>query len=82
MGPAPTPDSWQWSGRLRCRCRAPVVSTPIHGNMWGDGVWPFARRRGLGPSPSLSLANMEAAIRARIAYIKSLPDNLFDELTQ
>lgn len=50
--------------------------------MWGDGVWPCARRRGLGPSPSLSLANMEAAIRARIAYIKSLPDNLFDELTQ
>lgn len=33
------------------------------------------------PSPSLSLANLEAAIRARIAYIKALPDDVFDELT-
>ncbi|MFD7645618.1 PaeR7I family type II restriction endonuclease [Kitasatospora sp. NPDC059795] len=34
------------------------------------------------PSAGLSLANLEAAIRARIAYIKSLPDDVFDELTQ
>lgn len=33
------------------------------------------------PSALLSLANLEAAIRGRIAYIKSLPDDLFDELT-
>lgn len=33
------------------------------------------------PAAALSLANMEAAIRARIAYIKALPDHLFDELT-
>ncbi|MGW4492708.1 PaeR7I family type II restriction endonuclease [Streptomyces sp. NPDC004376] len=33
------------------------------------------------PSVSLSLANLEAAIRARIAYIKTLPDDVFDELT-
>jgi len=33
------------------------------------------------PSVGLSLANLEAAIRARITYIKSLPDDLFDELT-
>ncbi|MFG2338186.1 PaeR7I family type II restriction endonuclease [Streptomyces yangpuensis] len=33
------------------------------------------------PSVSLSLANLEAAIRARITYIKSLPDDVFDELT-
>ena len=33
------------------------------------------------PSASLSLANLEAAIRARIAYIKALPDDVFDELT-
>lgn len=33
------------------------------------------------PSAGLSLANLEAAIRARIAYIKSLPDDVFDELT-
>lgn len=33
------------------------------------------------PSVSLSLANLEAAIRARIAYIKALPDDVFDELT-
>lgn len=32
------------------------------------------------PSPALSLANLEAAIRARIAYIKSLPDDVFDQL--
>lgn len=34
------------------------------------------------PSVSLSLANLEAAIRARIAYIKSLPDDVFDELVK
>ncbi|MFT4088671.1 MAG: PaeR7I family type II restriction endonuclease [Gordonia sp. (in: high G+C Gram-positive bacteria)] len=34
------------------------------------------------PSPALSLPNLEAAIRSRIAYIKSLPDELFDELTE
>lgn len=34
------------------------------------------------PSPGLSLANLEAAIRARIAYIKSLPDEIFDKLTE
>lgn len=33
------------------------------------------------PSVSLSLANLEAAIRARIEYIKRLPDEVFDELT-
>lgn len=33
------------------------------------------------PSPSLSLANMEAAIRARVEYVKALPDEVFDELT-
>jgi len=33
------------------------------------------------PSASLSLANLEAAIRARIAYIKALPDDVFNELT-
>lgn len=33
------------------------------------------------PSASLSLANLEAAIRSRIAYIKALPDSVFDELT-
>lgn len=33
------------------------------------------------PSASLSLANLEAAIRARVAYIKALPNNVFDELT-
>lgn len=33
------------------------------------------------PSVSLSLANLEAAIRARIEYIKTLPDDVFDELT-
>ncbi len=32
------------------------------------------------PSSGLSLANLEAAIRARIAYIKSLPDYVFDQL--
>ena len=34
------------------------------------------------PSVVLSLANLEAAIRARIAYIKALPDEIFDELTE
>ena len=34
------------------------------------------------PSAALSLANLEAAIRARIAYVKSLPDDVFDELTK
>jgi len=34
------------------------------------------------PSAGLSLANLEAAIRARIAYIRSLPDELFDKLTE
>lgn len=33
------------------------------------------------PLVSLSLANLEAAIRARIAYVKTLPDDVFDELT-
>ena len=33
------------------------------------------------PSASLPLANLEAATRARIAYIKALPDDVFDELT-
>lgn len=32
------------------------------------------------PSVGLSLTNMEAAIRARIEYIKALPDDVFDEL--
>lgn len=34
------------------------------------------------PAASLSLANLEAAIRARVAYVKALPDDLFDELTK
>ena len=34
------------------------------------------------PSASLSLANIEAAIGARIEYIKLLPDDVFDELTK
>lgn len=34
------------------------------------------------PSPSLSLANFEAAIRSRIAYIKALPDEIFDEIVR
>lgn len=34
------------------------------------------------PSVSLSLANMEAAVKARIAYITSLPNDVFDELTE
>lgn len=34
------------------------------------------------PSASLSLANLEAAIRARISYIKALPDDVFDELAR
>lgn len=34
------------------------------------------------PSVGLSLANLEAAIRARAAYIKSLPNHVFDELTE
>jgi hypothetical protein len=34
------------------------------------------------PSVGLSLANLEAAIRSRIEYIKTLPDNVFDELTE
>lgn len=33
------------------------------------------------PSAGLSLANLEAAIRARVEYIKALPDDVFDELT-
>lgn len=33
------------------------------------------------PSAALSLVNLEAAIRARMAYIKALPDDLFDQLT-
>lgn len=33
------------------------------------------------PSPVLSLANLEASIIARIAYIKALPDELFDRMT-
>jgi hypothetical protein len=32
------------------------------------------------PSPMLSLAALEAAIRGRIEYIKTLPDNVFDAL--
>ncbi|SNU01061.1 Restriction endonuclease XhoI [Ruaniaceae bacterium KH17] len=34
------------------------------------------------PSPVLSLANLEAAIRARIAYIKALPDSVFHAMTR
>lgn len=34
------------------------------------------------PSVGLSLANMEAAIKARIEYIKALPDDVFDQLTK
>lgn len=34
------------------------------------------------PTASLSLVNLEAAIQARIAYIKALPDAIFDELAQ
>ena len=34
------------------------------------------------PSPALSMANLEAAIKARIAYIKALPDALFDAMVQ
>lgn len=34
------------------------------------------------PSAALSFANLEASIRARIAYIKSLPDDVFDELVK
>ena len=34
------------------------------------------------PSVSLSFANLEAAIRSRIEYIKALPDDVFDELTE
>lgn len=32
------------------------------------------------PSPALSIANLEAAIKARIAYIKALPDDQFDAM--
>lgn len=34
------------------------------------------------PSPALSLANLEAAIMARIAYIKALPDSSFDAMVR
>ena len=34
------------------------------------------------PSPALSMANLEAAIKARIAYIKALPDAQFDAMVQ
>lgn len=34
------------------------------------------------PSPALSMANLEAAIKARIAYIKALPDDQFDAMVQ
>lgn len=34
------------------------------------------------PSVGLSLANLEAEIRSRVTYIKSLPDDVFDELTE
>lgn len=33
------------------------------------------------PSVGLSLANLEAAIKARIAYVKALPDSVFDRMT-
>ena len=33
-------------------------------------------------APALSMANLEAAIKARIAYIKALPDALFDAMVQ
>lgn len=33
------------------------------------------------PSAGLSLANMEAAIKARVEHIKTLPDDVFDALT-
>ncbi|MGV9196754.1 hypothetical protein ACTOVL_06105 [Arcanobacterium canis] len=32
------------------------------------------------PSPALSLVNLEASIKARIAYIKALPDDQFDAM--
>lgn len=34
------------------------------------------------PTPGLSLANLEAAIKARIEYIKNLPDDVFDQMTK
>lgn len=34
------------------------------------------------PSVALSLVNLEASIHARIAYIKSLPGHIFDEITK
>ena len=34
------------------------------------------------PSLALSLANLEAAIRARITYVKALPDEVFDRIVQ
>ncbi|OKL48809.1 type II restriction endonuclease [Boudabousia liubingyangii] len=34
------------------------------------------------PSPALSLTNLEASIKARIAYIKALPDKQFDAMVQ
>lgn len=34
------------------------------------------------PSPALSLANLEAAIRARITYVKALPDEVFDRIVR
>lgn len=34
------------------------------------------------PSAALSFANLEASIRARMEYIKALPDDVFDQLTE
>lgn len=34
------------------------------------------------PSPALSMANLEAAIKVKIAYIKALPDAQFDAMVQ
>lgn len=34
------------------------------------------------PSAALSFANLEASIKARMEYVKALPDQVFDQLTQ
>lgn len=34
------------------------------------------------PSAALSFANLEAPICARMEYIKALPDDVFDQLTE
>lgn len=40
------------------------------------------QRKFTEPSMRLSAANLEAAIKARIAYIKALPDDVFDALAR